>query len=157
MSAIHEPACTHSHPTVGPSSAGEPPPILEQNLRQLPGSGKTGRSWCMWDASYQPTPGPPSDRLWDDEDVAAYIGFRSIDELIARHPRFPRPVPLGMQGRRWRPGDVVAWIDELCGAPGTPSGPIAGSPGAGGSIAASKVPAFDISILTAELQKGTHA
>ena len=80
-----------------------------------------------------------------------------FDELIARHPRFPRPVPLGMQGRRWRPADVVAWIDELCGAPGTPSGPIAGTPGAAGSIAASKVPAFDISILTSELQRGTHA
>ena len=123
----------------------------------MPASGEPGRSRYMWDTSYQPTPGPPSDRLWDDEDVAAYIGFRSIDELIARHPAFPRPVPLGMQGRRWRPADLVAWIDELCGAPGAPRGPVAGAPGAAGATGASKVPEFDISILTSELQRGTHA
>ncbi len=68
----------------------------------------------MWNSNYEPVPGPPTNRLWDEHDVAAFVGFRSIDELVARHPSFPATVPLAMQGRRWRPGDVVAWIDRLC-------------------------------------------
>ena len=71
-------------------------------------------SGVVWNSNYEPVPGPPVNRLWDEQDVAAFVGFRSIDELVARHPSFPATVPLAMQGRRWRPGDVVAWIDRLC-------------------------------------------
>jgi hypothetical protein len=71
----------------------------------------------MWDPTYVPHPGPPVSRLWDDDDIAAFTGFRSIDELIARHPDFPAPVPFQMHGRRWRPADIVRWVDALCEDP----------------------------------------
>ncbi len=61
--------------------------------------------------------GPPQDRLWTEDDLSAYMGFRSVSELIARHPNFPSPVPLLMQGRRWRCADVIAWVNHLCDTP----------------------------------------
>jgi predicted DNA-binding transcriptional regulator AlpA len=61
--------------------------------------------------------GPPQDRLWTEDDLSAYMGFRSVSELIARHPNFPSPVPLLMQGRRWRCADVIAWVNHLCDNP----------------------------------------
>jgi predicted DNA-binding transcriptional regulator AlpA len=66
-----------------------------------------------------PHPGPPQDRLWTEEDLAIFLGFRSIGELINRHSDFPRPVPLLMQGRRWRSSDVVSWVNHLCDNPGS--------------------------------------
>jgi hypothetical protein len=56
----------------------------------------------MWDPDDRPVPAPPLGRLWDDVDVATFTGFRSVDELIARNPTFPRPLELAVQGRRWQ-------------------------------------------------------
>ena len=118
------------------------------------------RSSGMWDDSYQRHDGPPTDRLWADDDVAAYVGFRSIDELIARHPDFPAPVPLGMQGRRWRPSDVIAWIDQLClSTPSTAAAPRQRStdvvpPKAPSTV--THVPKFDPSIIAEQLKEASH-
>jgi predicted DNA-binding transcriptional regulator AlpA len=65
---------------------------------------------------YTPWPCPPVNRLWTTDDLAAYSGFASVDELIARNPTFPPPLELKMQGRRWRPADVIAWFDALSSA-----------------------------------------
>jgi len=65
---------------------------------------------------YTPRPGPPVNRLWTTDDLAAYSGFASVDELIARNPTFPPPQELKMQGRRWRPSDVIAWFEALSSA-----------------------------------------
>lgn len=67
----------------------------------------------MWDPTYSPAPAPPLGRLWDDDDIAAFTGFRSIDELVARNPAFPAALDLGMQGRRWHPQDVYDWVERL--------------------------------------------
>jgi hypothetical protein len=63
--------------------------------------------------TYQPRPGPPTTRLWDEADVQAYCGFHSVAEIMARHPDFPRPLPLRIKGKRWRPDDVISFFDRL--------------------------------------------
>ena len=68
----------------------------------------------MLNSTHKAVQGPPANRLWDDDYLAALVGFQSIDELIARHPALPTPVPFPIQGRRWRPADFAAWIDALC-------------------------------------------
>lgn len=45
--------------------------------------------------------GPPQDRLWTEDDLSAYTGFRSVSELIARHPNFPSPVICEVFATRW--------------------------------------------------------
>ncbi len=92
-----------------------------------------------------------------DDDVAAYVGFRSIDELIARHPDFPAPVPLGLQGRRWRPRDVIAWIDQLrAPTPRTATAPRRRSTSvtpAKAPSAVTHVPTFDPSTIAEQLEE----
>jgi predicted DNA-binding transcriptional regulator AlpA len=61
--------------------------------------------------------GPPQDRLWTEDDLSAFTGFRSVSKRIVRHPNFPSPVPLLMQVRRWRCSDVNAWVNHLCDSP----------------------------------------
>jgi len=77
--------------------------------------------------------------LWDDDDIAAFTGFRSIDELIARHPDFPAPVPFQMRGRRWRPADIASWVDALC-----EDGPVASSTKRSPLKPLPPIPEFDI-------------
>ena len=126
----------------------------------LPLARAAARSSSMWDDSYQRHDGPPTDRLWGDDDVAAYVGFRSVDELIARHPDFPAPVPLGMQGRRWRPSDVSNWIDQLCAS--TPSSPRAPQQKSSSVFPAkapstvTRVPAFDPAVIAVQLKEASH-
>ena len=123
----------------------------------LPLARAAARSSSMWNDNYQSHDGPPTNRLWGDEDVAAYVGFRSVDELIARHPGFPDPVPLDMQGRRWRPCDVIDWIDQLC-AP-TPSSPKAQHQKSKRAVPVKApvgvrpVPAFDPSVIAEQLKE----
>jgi len=63
-----------------------------------------------------PTTGPSTDHLWTKADIAQFVGFASVDEFIARHDTFPTPVPFRMHGFRWRPADVIGWVDSLCEA-----------------------------------------
>lgn len=88
--------------------------------------------------------GPPQDRLWTENDLAQFLGFRSVGELINRHSDFPASVPLRLQGRRWRPSDVVAWVDHLCdGTTPTPT-------------SADDIPVLDITSLTQLLEETNH-
>ena len=57
--------------------------------------------------------GPPQDRLWTEDDLALFFVFKSVGELIERHPDFPSPLPLRIRGRRWRPCDVLTWANSL--------------------------------------------
>lgn len=57
--------------------------------------------------------GPPHDRLWTEDDLALFFVFKSVGELIERHPDFPAPLPLHIRGRRWRPADVIAWANDI--------------------------------------------
>jgi len=141
------------------------PPVVESAPRNdelygcsLRPAHAAARSSSMWDDSYQRYDGPPTDRLWGDDDVAAYVGFRSIDELIARHPDFPRPVPLDMQGRRWRPRDVSDWIDRLCAstprtaaAPQQKSNSVVKAP-----CVVRHVPEFDVAMITEQLKEASR-
>ncbi len=68
---------------------------------------------------------PPTGRLWTTSDLQGYFGFASIDELIARHPTFPAPLPLGMKGRRWLPATILAWVASLEGVAAQPAAPAA--------------------------------
>jgi hypothetical protein len=65
---------------------------------------------------YTPWPDPPVNRLWTTDDLAAYIGFASIDEFVESHPTFPAPLDLDMHGRRWWPAAVIAWFEALSSA-----------------------------------------
>jgi predicted DNA-binding transcriptional regulator AlpA len=111
----------------------------------------------MWNTSYQTHDGPSTNRLWEDEDIAAYVGFQSIDELIARHSDFPKPVPLGMQGRRWRPCDIFHWIDRLCSgdidttAPSTTASKT--QPPTRKSNPPVEIPEFDTSLIAEQLRE----
>jgi len=84
--------------------------------------------------------GPPQDRLWTEDDLALFFVFKSVGELIERHPDFPAPLPLRIRGRRWRFCDVLAWANGLTQGP-VPEG---NQP---------PVPAFDISTITDLLQE----
>jgi predicted DNA-binding transcriptional regulator AlpA len=114
----------------------------------------------MWSTTYQTHDGPPSNRLWEDEDIAAYVGFQSIEELIARHPDFPQPVPLVMQGRRWRPSDVIDWIDRLCNetldAPARAARPSTDRRPAKKSVRAPEIPAFNLAVIAEQLKEVNH-
>ena len=103
-----------NQPTSAPSLPTDEPRSDTNTWCSLRHVGNSGRWVFMWTDDYQTRCGPPTNRLWDDNDIAQYTGYRSIDELRARHPDFPRPVPLGMQGNRYRPTDVEAWINGLC-------------------------------------------
>lgn len=59
-----------------------------------------------------PLAGLSRDRLWTEADLAVLFGKRSIHEYLKRQGDFPSPVPLNMRGWRWRPMDVIAWIDR---------------------------------------------
>jgi predicted DNA-binding transcriptional regulator AlpA len=114
----------------------------------------------MWSTTYQTHDGPPTNRLWEDEDIAAYVGFQSIEELIARHPDFPQPVPLVMQGRRWRPSDVTDWIDQLCNetldAPAKAARPSTNRRPAKKSVRAPEIPAFNLAVIAEQLKEVNH-
>lgn len=144
-------------PTVVPPVVDNAPRFVVPIWWRLRLSDAGERSCHMWSDNYQEHNGPPTNRLWDEDDVAAYVGFRSIDDLIARHPEFPSAVPLGMQGRRWRPGDIIEWIDHLCSectvapdqsdiAPKTQRATKKSSP-------AAEIPAFDISLISEKLKE----
>jgi len=89
--------------------------------------------------------GPSQDRLWTEDDLAVFLGFRSIGELISRHPDFPAPVPLLMHGRRWRPSDVVAWVNHLCDS----TGPTSYSKG-------NTIPALDLTSIHELIEETSH-
>jgi hypothetical protein len=57
--------------------------------------------------------------------------------LVRRHKDFPAPVPFGVQGLRWRPEDIIKWIDGLCSQPTCTA--------TSGEIVAASIPEFDIS------------
>jgi len=84
--------------------------------------------------------GPPQDRLWTEDDLALFFVFKSVGELIERHPDFPAPLPLRIRGRRWRPSDVLTWANGL-----SESHVHAGD--------RPIIPAFDISTITDLLQE----
>jgi hypothetical protein len=83
--------------------------------------------------------GPSQDRLWTEDDLALFFVFKSVGELIGRHPDFPAPLPLRIRGRRWRLIDVLAWANGL-----TVSSTHEGMQAA--------IPAFDISTISDLLQ-----
>ena len=149
-----------SHPTNLLPVVESAPRMEAPNWCPLPLARAAARSSSMWNDNYERHDGPPTNRLWGDDDVAAYVGFRSVDELIARHPDFPAPVPLGMQGRRWRPRDVSDWIDQLC-AP-TPSSPKTQRQKPDRVVPAkvqgttTSVPAFDPAVIAAQLKEASH-
>jgi hypothetical protein len=84
--------------------------------------------------------GPPQDRLWTEDDLALFFVFKSISELIERHPDFPAPLPLHMRGRRWRPTDVLTWANGLSHSPNR-------------KASQSAIPAFDITSISDLLQE----
>jgi predicted DNA-binding transcriptional regulator AlpA len=90
--------------------------------------------------------GPSQDRLWTEDDLAVFLGFRSVSDLIGRHSDFPAPVPLLMHGRRWRPSDVVAWVNQLCD-----------NPGATPSSEGNDIPALDLTAINELLEETLHA
>lgn len=147
------------HATNLPPVIESAPWMEEQYCCRLPLARAATRSSSMWNDNYERHDGPPTNRLWGDEDVAAYVGFRSVDELIARHPDFPAPVPLGLQGRRWRPSDVIDWIDQLCAStPNSPKAPqqksnrvVVKAPGA-----VRPVPAFDLAMIAEQLKEASR-
>ena len=94
--------------------------------------------------------GPPQDRLWTEDDLAFFFGFRSVGELISRHPDFPNPVPLQMKGRRWRPIDVIAWVDNLCDDDGR------GRITDGENLDLIEVPALEMDTITELLQEASN-
>ena len=73
-----------------------------------------GQAVGMNSETSSPETAPPTNRLWSKHDVASYLGVSSIEGLIGRHPEFPGPLPLNIHARRWRPQDIVEWIDKLC-------------------------------------------
>ena len=148
------------HPTNLPPVVEGAPRNDEQSWCPLRLTNAAARSSGMWNENYEANDGPPTNRLWGDDDVAAYVGFRSIDELIARHRDFPTPVPLGMQGRRWRASDVIAWIDQLCApTPSTVATPRQRSTSvmpAKAPSAVTHVPKFDPSVIAEQLKEASH-
>ena len=84
--------------------------------------------------------GPPQDRLWTEDDLALFFVFKSVGELIERHPDFPPPLPLRIRSRRWRPCDVLTWANGLAPTP-THEGK------------RPAIPAFDISTITDLLEE----
>jgi len=87
--------------------------------------------------------GPPQDRLWTETDLANFFVFRSVDELIKRHPDFPPPLPLRIHGRRWCPAAVLAWVVQL-GAQPAPS------------VESNSIPEFDITTISNLLEEARH-
>ena len=88
-----------------------------------------------------PSPaGPPQDRLWTEDDLATYFVFKSVGELIERHPDFPAALPLRIRGRRWRPADVIAWSNAL-------------SASSSHRLKQTEIPVFDISTITDLLEE----
>lgn len=75
-------------------------------------------------ADFQPLPAPPLGRNWTDDDVCAFHGYWSIEQLMALRG-FPKPIPYPFRGRRWRPLDHVAFRDQLVeqGQPAPPPAP----------------------------------
>ena len=67
----------------------------------------------MTDDNLHLCPGPPTNRLWTVDDVAAYLGIRGIDELIRRNPDFPEPLNLSVRGRRWLPSQIIGWTEAI--------------------------------------------
>ena len=67
----------------------------------------------MTDDNQHPCPGPPTNRLWTIDDVAAYMGIRGVDELIRRNPDFPEPLNLSVRGRRWLPSQIIGWTEAI--------------------------------------------
>lgn len=147
------------HPTNLPPVVEGAPRNDEQYWCPLLLADGAARSSGIWNENYEANDGPPTNRLWWNDDDAAYVGFRPVDELFARHPDFPAPVPLGVQGRRWRPRDVIAWIDQLCApTPSTAATPRQRSTSvmpANAPSAVTHVPKFDPSIIAEQLKGAT--
>ena len=149
-----------SFPTVVPPLFDDAPRFVVPIWWRLRYSDACERSCRMWSDTYQEHNGPPTNRLWDEDDVAAYVGFRSIDELMARHPDFPTTVPLGMQGRRWRPADIIEWIDHLCSERAVTPTPAQTAPktlrAPRKSSMPLEVPAFDMSLISEKLKEASR-
>ena len=144
FSTGQDPEIGGEHPPPNHATHGHPPRLPRRVVaaREQP---RTVRG--MWDRTYSPAPAPPLGRLWDDDDVAAFTGFRSIDELIARNPAFPAPLDLGMQGRRWHPQDVYDWVESLRTAPRATRGAETRAKGARLLPADLEIPELDLSAI----------
>jgi len=62
---------------------------------------------------------PDITRLWNNADIAEYLGIadKVVFHHIAGDPTFPRPVKLpngrgGTHHSRWKPADIIAWVDR---------------------------------------------
>lgn len=147
-------------PRVVPPLVDNAPRFVVPMWSRLRLSDAGEQSSHMWSDTYQEHSGPPTNRLWDEDDLAAYVGFRSIDELMARHPDFPSAVPLGMQGRRWRPGDIIEWIDHLCSKRAVAPSQSVTTPKTRRATRASSepvdIPAFDMSLISEQLREASR-
>ena len=54
-------------------------------------------------------------RLWTSRDVADYLGtsLKSAQNRILNRADFPRALQVPGVGRRWRPGDVRAYVERV--------------------------------------------
>ena len=135
-----------THPKYTPIGAHMGSISTDEDGSECAFSGAPGTISVMRSTAQEVIPaGPPQDRLWTEEDLAVFLGFRSISELINRHSNFPTPVPLLMQGRRWRPSDVISWVNHLCDIPG-PTSP----------NEARAIPNFDITTINQLLEEALH-
>ncbi len=67
----------------------------------------------MTTAQKSPTATPPIERLWDSDDVAAYLNLhpRYVRERLRYRADFPAPVHIGRM-LRWQPREIKRWAGE---------------------------------------------